>query len=148
MTVIGVFILAGFVISGYFAFFHGQSGQIKLRHLDKNVYQGWAKKFNEFVKRHPELDLDKLTQDLNWIIKNDYHRDLRVKRIVHQDLESLGRMSKLRSLISDLRPADQARVDESLKVITQRAHDLRHIKEEHIREEMLLLGGMIERNSR
>ena len=147
ITMLGVFFLTGFLVSGYFAFFHGRPQQVKTKLLEAPK-RDLAIEFNSFIVAHPGEELNQLVDDLNWLLKNDYHRDLRVKRIIHQDLTSLVAISKLREKLEREDEKTSLAYTQALGTITQRTSNLRNTKDEKIRDEILLLGEMIERNDR
>jgi len=147
LTALGVFLLKGFILSGYFAFFHGRPQQVNTRLLE-SAQQDLATEFNSFIVAHPGEDLDQLVEDLNWLLKNDYTRDIRVKRIIHQDLKGLVAISKLREKLEREDKQTSLAYDQALKTITDRTNKLRNTKDETIREQILLLGEMIKGNDR
>lgn len=147
LTFLGVLLLKGFFVSGYFAFFHGKPKTINATLIEaSNAYLADA--LNEYIKREPSEKLNTLVDNLNWIIDNDYQRDIRVKRVIHQDLKSLV---EIHTLLLKLDRPDEVALEvynSSLDTIVNRTHKLRYIKDEYIRDEILLLGDMIEGNER
>ena len=146
MAFLGVFLLKGLLVSGYFAFFHGKPKQLDIKLLQDSSAQ--AKELNQFVQEHPSPELTALMRDLDWVIRNEYQRDIRVKRIIHQDLRSLAEMSRLYDMLERSDSESQQAYQDALSTISDRMNKLRHTKDMAIREEILLLGDLIKRNDR
>jgi hypothetical protein len=170
LSILGILLLKGFLVSGYFAFFHNRPTKEDTKSLwidpttrDASVYVDgtWqilvdgpdqlhlvSNSFDEFVKKYPSDMLHTLVDDLNWLISNKYDSDIRVKRIIHQDLEGLTVMMDLREKLA--RPNEQTLLayEQALSTIATRVSLLRHTKDQAIRDEILMLGKMIDRNDR
>jgi ABC-type transport system involved in Fe-S cluster assembly fused permease/ATPase subunit len=116
--------------------------------LLESPQQQLALEFNQFIKSHPSRELDTMVGNLNWIIKNDYQRDLRVKRVIHQDLKSLVEMSRLRHKLERKDIETERAYSAALKTIADRTTTLRYEKDQMIRDEILILSDMIKGNGR
>lgn len=148
LTWILVFLLSGFILSAYFAFFHNRPRKVKIQLLEA-PQQDLALELNSFIASRPDDErLAVMVDNLNWIIRNDYQRDLRVKRVIHQDLKSLVEMSRLYDRLERPDPVTREAYEDALTTITERTTNLRHNKDQAIRDEILLLGEMIEGNDR
>ena len=147
LTMIGVFLLKGFLISGYFAFFHGRGHQVNTKLLQDTGRES-AEKINSFIVMNPNENLNEMVTNLNWIIRNDYQRDIRVRRVIHQDLHSLVEMSHLYEKLDRPDTKTLAAYQAAITTITDRTVALRKAKDQTIRDEILLIGKIIERNDR
>jgi hypothetical protein len=104
--------------------------------------------FNKFVEKYPSELLHTLVDDLNWLINNKYDRDIRVKRVIHQDLEGLTAMMELREKLERPNEPSLLAYEQALNTIATRVNLLRHTKDQTIRDEILMLGDLIKRNDR
>lgn len=139
--------VVAFVGALYFAFRKVKPKKVDVKLLEAPQQQ-LALELNQFIKANPSRELDTMVGNLNWIIKNDYQRDLRVKRVIHQDLKSLVEMSRLRHKL-ERKDADVERTyNEALKTISARTTTLRYEKDQMIRDEILILSDMIKGNDR
>ncbi len=147
-AMLGALILKGFLASGYFAFFYNPSKKVKVKLLESDQHET-AELFNNFLATETSNEtLDELVDNLNWIIKNDYAKDIRVKRVIHQDLKGLVAISRLiEKLDREDREASLA-YDQALNTIADRVARLRHVKDENLRDQILMLGEMIEENDK
>lgn len=148
LTMLGVLLLKGFIVSGYFAFFHGQHRQVKVKLLEGTGDVGLAMALNKFVRTNPTPELNQLIDDLNWIMEHDMSRDIRVKRLIHQDLKSLVEITNLRKNLSEVDYEIQQAYDQSFQTICERARNLRTADNRDIRNEILILSDMIEGNDK
>tara|TARA_R110000851_G_C12835872_1_gene541204 strand:+ start:98 stop:622 length:525 start_codon:yes stop_codon:yes gene_type:complete len=171
LSIIALLLIKGLVVSGYFAFFrnkpikddtvHGwhnpythktsvyTDGKWQIVKLDGSVeMQLVSDSFNKFVEKYPSELLHTLVDDLNWLINNKYDRDIRVKRVIHQDLEGLTAMMELREKLERPNEPSLLAYEQALNTITTRVNLLRHTKDQTIRDEILMLGDLIKRNDR
>jgi hypothetical protein len=142
-----VLLIAGLILSAYFAFFWRRPKKVEMKLLEKS-HRDLALELNSFIVSNPGEKLNRLVEDLNWLLKNDYQRDIRVKRVIHQDLAGLVAISKLREKLEREDRQTALTYRQALATITDRTRQLRHSKDETIREEILMLGEMIEDNRR
>jgi hypothetical protein len=141
-------LVKGLVVSGYFAFFHSRPKQVNLQPFEGSHMRKYLVELNRFAREHPNPSLDSFMVDLDWIIRNQYERDLRVRRLVHQDLKSLVEITRLYDTLErDDNDSHQVYHD-ALSNIAARMNKLRHTKDQAIRDEILLLGDMIQRNNK
>lgn len=145
---LGILLIKAFVASGYFAFFHNKPKKIEIKQIEGANNGKLAVELNVFIMQNPSDTMNELVTDLNWILKNDYQRDIRVKRIIHQDLKGLVDIHRLVEKLERVDPQTQETFDNSLKLIAERVNTLRYAKDETIRNEILMLGEMIEGNDR
>lgn len=144
---IAIFLVGGLLFSAYMAFWPRKPKKVKMQMLEA-PQQELALEFNSFLASNPSEDLNRLVSDLNWIIKNDYQRDIRVKRIIHQDLKSLVDMSKLREQLGRDDEQTSLAYRQAVATIAERTSNLRYAKDENIRDQILILGDMIKGNDR
>jgi len=147
LTWILVLVLGGFFTSAYFAFFRNRPKLVKHKRLEITK-QGLGAQFNFHAAKNPSKKMDALIDDLNWIIKNDYHRDIRVKKLMHQDMRSLVEISTNMDRLERVDAVAQEVYDNALNTISNRASNLRHSKDQVIRDQILMLGEMIEGNGK
>lgn len=141
-------LIVALVVSAYFAFFHAPK-KVKLQLLDDDANKSVGAKLNDLVASAPNPLLESIITDLNWLLRNDYKRDIRVKRIIHQDLVNLVAISDLWQKLeyrATLDSPTKTQYIETLACIADRTRQLRYSKDEHIRDEILLLGDLIKRN--
>lgn len=145
---IAVLLLAGFLFSVAMLRIRTQwPKKVKMQMLEA-PQRDLALEFNSFLASNPSEDLNRLVSDLNWIIKNDYQRDIRVKRIIHQDLKSLVDMNKLREQLGRNDDQTSLAYRQAVATIAERTSKLRYTKDENIRDQILILGDMIKGNDR
>lgn len=123
--------------------------RINLKLLEGTGQVPHAGRINQLLEKQPKnRQLKRIVNDLNWLLENDYRRDIRVKRIIHQDLRSLGEMIDLKEQVGASDLMTQNAVNQSLDVIATRTHKLRHTRNEAARNEILTLADMIKGNDR
>lgn len=142
-----IFVLASLVISGYFAFFYRQHRHIDTKKLERSQKE-FADELNLFMKNNPSINLDECVANINWLIRNDYQSDIRVKRLVHQDIKSLAEMSRLQDKLERTDPQTAQAFGDAIKTITDRSKKIRYTQDQHIRDEIILLSDMIKDNER
>lgn len=144
---LGVFLFKAFLASGYFAFFYNRPKRVKVTLLE-DAHQDFATQFNEFVAKYPDDKLNQLVDDLNWIIRNNYKKDIRVKRVIHQDLKGLVAIANLREKLERPDTETSLAYDEALETISERVSHLRNVKDKTLRDQILMLGEIIKGNDR
>lgn len=121
--------------------------QLTVRRLEKPKRE-LAIGYNKFVDEHPNKKMKELTKQLQWLLENDYQRNPRVRRILHQDLKNLMSMAELKSKLSEPDAEIEKLLDDKVEEVTTRVKAIRHTKDEAVKEEILIHAGLIDFNGK
>ena len=145
--ILGFILVKGLLVSGYFGFIHGKPKRISVKKFSE-AKQDLAAQFNSFALAHPSDTMSQLIADLEWILRNDYRKDIRVKRILHQDLKNLMDMAHLRDTLQSYDTLIETKVQDALETIVTRTTAIRYSNDAAVKEKVLMLGEIIDDNER
>lgn len=121
--------------------------QLSVKRLEKPKRE-LATGYNQFVNSYPNRRLKALTKQLQWLLENDYQRNPRVRRILHQDLKNLMDMAKLKEKLSEPDPKVDALLDSKIDEVMKRITAIRRAKDEAVKEEILIHAELIDFNGK
>jgi len=121
--------------------------QLTIKKIEKHKRE-LAIGYNKFVDEYPNKKMKDLTKQLQWLLENDYQRNPRVRRILHQDLKNLMSMAELKSKLSEPDAEIEKLLDDKVEEVTTRVKAIRHAKDEAVKEEILIHAGLIDFNGK
>lgn len=104
--------------------------------------------YNKFVDMHPNKQMNELTKQLQWLLENDYKRNPRVRRILHQDLKNLMSMIELKDSLSKSDTDVDKLLNEKITEVVERVKAIRQAKDAAVKEEILLHADLIDDNGK